>query len=308
MHKSIEVILKRNNFQSLEDMFAALGYGSISVSKVFSRLRDDYIRNISEEERRALGYRVTADGNVAYSPQEIPIELGKADQTRNVKGTKSKQPAQPEPQKQVLSIDGATLTALGADPHQTAVPGAKPNDAIAHAASAKPSRNARADAARRAHSSDVVVVNGLDTIITHISNCCHPIFGDEIIGYITQEKGVGIHKVTCNNIQNIIRNRGVSQKAEERYQRLVAVQWLSKAKFSTYEVCLVIVAVKRPGLIMDVIDKMNSEKIDVDKINTVLTGPEARLYANINISSREQLDRICEKLLQVKDVIEVNRN
>ena len=47
---------------------------------------------------------------------------------------------------------------------------------------------------------------------------------------------------------------------------------------------------------------------ETDKINTVLTGDEARLYANINISSREQLDRICEKLLQVKDVIEVNRN
>ncbi len=307
MHKSIEIILKRNNFQSLDDMFAALGYGSISVSKVFSRLRDDYIRNISEEERRALGYRVTADGNVAYSPQEIPIELGKADQTRNSKG--SKKNAQPESSKQVLSIDGATINALGADPHQTVVPGTKGNDPIvAAAAGTKPSRNARADAARRAHSNDVVVVNGLDTIVTHISNCCHPIYGDEIIGYITQEKGVGIHKVTCNNIQNIMRNRDASPKAEERFHRLVAVKWLSKAKFSTYDVCLVIIALKRPGLIMDVIDKMNSEKIDVEKINTVLDGPEARLYANINISSREQLDRICDKLLQVKDVVDVIRN
>ena len=274
MHKSIEIILKRNNFQSLDDMFAALGYGSISVSKVFSRLRDDYIRNIPEEERRALGYRVTADGNVAYSPNELPIELGKADQTRNIKGAKSK-PA--ETSKQVLDYDVSKINALNVDPHQTAAPGTpKGNEAIAAAAAAKPSRGARTDSARRAQSNDAVVVNGLDSLVTHISKCCHPVFGDEIIGYVTQEKGVGIHKVSCKNIQNIIKNRGNSDRDEQRYQRLVEVTWLSKAKFSSYDVQLVVV--------------------------------EARIFVTINISGREQLDRTCERILRVKDVVDVIRN
>ena len=301
MHKSIETILKRNNFQSLDDMFAAMGYGSISVTKVFSRLRDDYIRNISEEERRALGYRVTADGNVAYSPQELPIELGKADQTRNAKGSRAKAP---ESSKQVLDYDVAKINALNTDPHQTAAPGTDP----LVASGVKPTRTARTDAARRANSNDAVVVNGLDSIATHISKCCHPVYGDEIIGYVTQEKGVGIHKVNCKNILNIIKNRENSQKDEEKYQRLVAVKWLSKAKFSSYDVQLVIVAMDRNGLLIDVLDKISEEKINIVKLNTVVDGPEARIFVTVNISGKEQLDRTCDRILRVKDVVDVIRN
>ena len=307
MHKSIEIILKRNNFQNLDDMFAALGYGSISVSKVFSRLRDDYIRNISEEERRALGYRVTADGNVAYSPNELPIELGKADQTRNSKSPKTKAP---ETSKQVVDYDVAKINALNTtDPHQTSAPGTpKGNEALAAAAAAKPTRGARSDAARRAQSNDAVVVNGLESIATHISKCCHPVYGDEIIGYVTQEKGVGIHKVNCKNILNIIKNRENSQKDEEKYQRLVAVRWLSKAKFSSYDVQLVVVAMDRNGLLIDVLDKISEEKINIVKLNTVVDGPEARIFVTINVSGREQLDRTCDRILRVKDVVDVIRN
>lgn len=306
MHKAIEVILKRNNFTSLEDMFAALGYGSISVSKVFSRLRDDYIRNIPEEERRALGYRVTADGNVAYSPNELPIELGKADQTRNSKNTKAKTP---ETNKQVVDYDVAKINALALDPHQTTVPGTpKGVEALNNAASSKQSKGTKSNSARRVHNNDAVVVNGLDTIATHISKCCHPVFGDEIIGYVTQEKGVGIHKVNCKNIMNIIKNRQNSQKDEEKYQRLVAVKWLSKAKFSNYDVQLVVVAMDRNGLLIDVLDKINEEKINIVKLNTVVDGPEARIFATVNVSGREQLDRTCERILRVKDVVDVIRN
>ena len=308
MHKSIETILKRNNFQSLDDMFAALGYGSISVSKVFSRLRDDYIRNIPEEERRALGYRVTADGNVAYSPNELPIELGKADQTRNIKGSKSK-PA-PDSSKQVVDYDVSKINALNTvDPHQTSAPGTpRGNDAIAAAAAAKPSRGTRTDNARRSQSSDTVIVSGFDSIATHISKCCHPVYGDEIIGYVTQEKGVGIHKVSCKNIQNIIKNRENSERDEQKYQRLIGVEWLSKAKFSSYDVQLVVVAMDRNGLLIDVLDKIAEEKINIVKLNTVVDGPEARIFVTVNISGREQLDRTCERILRVKDVVDVIRN
>lgn len=308
MHKSIETILKRNNFQSLDDMFAALGYGSISVSKVFSRLRDDYIRNIPEEERRALGYRVTADGNVAYSPNELPIELGKADQTRNIKGSKSK-PA-PDSSKQVVDYDVSKINALNTvDPHQTSAPGTpRGNDAIAVAAAAKPSRGTRTDNARRSQSSDTVIVSGFDSIATHISKCCHPVYGDEIIGYVTQEKGVGIHKVSCKNIQNIIKNRENSERDEQKYQRLIGVEWLSKAKFSSYDVQLVVVAMDRNGLLIDVLDKIAEEKINIVKLNTVVDGPEARIFVTVNISGREQLDRTCERILRVKDVVDVIRN
>ena len=309
MHKSIETILKRNNFSNLDDMYAAIGYGSISVTKVFSRLRDDYIRNCTEEERTALGYRITADGNVVYSPQDIPIELGKFDQTRTAKGVKGK-PATPETTKQVASYDVSKLGMLNTDPHQ-------PTTAAAIRAGVKPEgladqgrsgRNTAASAAKRTHSSDEVIVDGLEAISTHISKCCHPVFGDDIIGFITREKGVGIHKTTCKNIQNIMSRKNDTQKDEERYQRLVAVHWLSKAKFSSYDVQLIVEATDRNRLLLDVLDKINEEKINIVKLNTVVDGTEARIYVTVNISGKEQLDRTVSRIETVRDVIRVIRN
>ncbi|MBR5180640.1 MAG: bifunctional (p)ppGpp synthetase/guanosine-3',5'-bis(diphosphate) 3'-pyrophosphohydrolase [Clostridiales bacterium] len=308
MHKAIEAILKRNNFSSLDDMYAAIGYGSISVNKVFSRLRDDYIRNCSEEERSELGYRITADGNVVYSPMDLPLELGKFDQNRTGKG-KGKT-ATPETTKQVASYDVTKLGVINTDPHQAASAaairaGVKPEDLTEQT---KSSKSASANAARRTHSSDEVIVDGIEAIATHISKCCHPVFGDDIIGFITREKGVGIHKTSCKNIQNIMARKNESIKDLERYQRLVTVHWLSKAKFSSYDVQLIVEAVDRSRLLLDVLDKINEEKINIVKLNTVVDGNNAKIYVTVNISGKEQLDRTVARIETVKDVTGVIRN
>ena len=309
MHKAIETILKRNNFTSLDDMYAAIGYGSISVNKVFSRLRDDYIRNCSEEERTALGYRITADGNIVYSPQDIPLELGKFDQSRTGKGGKGKA-VTPETTKQVASYDVSKLGVMNTDPHQ-------PTSAAAIRSGVRPEalgdqgktgRNTTVSAAKRTHSSDEVVVDGLEAIATHISKCCHPVYGDDIVGFITREKGVGIHKTSCKNILNIISRKGESQKDDERYQRLVTVHWLSKAKYSSYDVQLIVEATDRSRLLLDVLDKINEEKINIVKLNTVVDGTDAKIYVTVNISGKEQLDRTVARIETVKDVTGVIRN
>ncbi len=308
MHKSIENILKRNNFSSLDDMYAAIGYGSINVTKVFSRLRDDYIRNCTDEERAELGYRITADGNIVYSPQDLPFELGKFDQSRTGK-TKGK-PATPETSKQVASYDVSKLGVMNTDPHQATSAaairaGVKPEDL---AEQTKPGRKATATAAKRMHNSDEVVVDGLEAIVTHISKCCHPVYGDDIIGFITREKGVGIHKTSCKNILNIINKKGESVKDDERYQRLVTVHWQSKAKFSSYDVQLIVCATDRNRLLLDVLDKINEEKINIVKLNTVVDGTDAKIYVTVNISGKEQLDRTISRIETVRDVTEVIRN
>lgn len=310
MHRSIEVILKRNNFSSLDDMYAAIGFGSISVTKVFSRLRDDYIRNCPEEERIELGYRITADGNVVYSPQDIPLELGKFDQTRTAKGAKSVKgkPATPETTKQVASYDVTKLGVMNTDPHQSTTAAAIRAGVRPEGISEIAGRGNMTSAAKHARSNDEVIVDGLEAIATHISKCCHPVFGDDIIGFITREKGVGIHKTSCKNILNIINKKGETLKDDERYQRLVNVRWLSKAKFSSYDVQLIVEATDRSRLLLDVLDKINEEKINIVKLNTVVDGTEARIYVTVNISGKEQLDRTVARIETVKDVNRVIRN
>ena len=64
----METVLRKQSFSTADDMFAAVGYGGIPASKIISRLKDEYIKSLPEEERFNLGYRVTSGGQVVYSP------------------------------------------------------------------------------------------------------------------------------------------------------------------------------------------------------------------------------------------------
>ena len=69
----IDPILRRYTLNSLDDLYAAIGYGGISAGKIIPRLRDEHIRNLPEEDRIKLGYRISPTGQLVYSPQTSPL-------------------------------------------------------------------------------------------------------------------------------------------------------------------------------------------------------------------------------------------
>lgn len=62
----IDALLQRSHFNTMDNLYAAIAYGGIPVSKCIPKLRDEYIRSLSEEERAELGYRVGSNGRVLY--------------------------------------------------------------------------------------------------------------------------------------------------------------------------------------------------------------------------------------------------
>ncbi|HHV41953.1 MAG TPA: bifunctional (p)ppGpp synthetase/guanosine-3',5'-bis(diphosphate) 3'-pyrophosphohydrolase [Clostridiaceae bacterium] len=64
-------LLKRYSLNSLDDLYAIVGYGGLSAARIVPRLRDDYILSLTDDERADLGYRVTKSGHVQYAPQSI---------------------------------------------------------------------------------------------------------------------------------------------------------------------------------------------------------------------------------------------
>ena len=70
----LEVVLKRYNFNTLDDIYAAIGYGGLSAGKIVPRLRDEHIRKLSDDERFKLGYRISSGGQVVYSPASTVVE------------------------------------------------------------------------------------------------------------------------------------------------------------------------------------------------------------------------------------------
>ncbi len=66
----LQPILKRYSLKTADDLFAVIGHGSsgITAAKIVPKLRDEYIKTLSEEERTRLGYRIGDNGQVLYNP------------------------------------------------------------------------------------------------------------------------------------------------------------------------------------------------------------------------------------------------
>ncbi len=148
-------------------------------------------------------------------------------------------------------------------------------------------------------SSSQINVRGVDNLLTTIANCCKPVPGDEIIGFITRGKGVSIHRRDCASIINF---------NEEDRARLIDVEWGGEIAES-YPVTLIINTVDRQGLLNDVINTLASEKVNVLAMNTLSDKKEqtARMAISIEIHDLQQLTRVMDKIGQLPNVINVMR-
>lgn len=80
--KYYEPILQSHSFSKLDDLYAAIGYGGITIGRVVPKLKNNYLRSLSEEDRNKLGYRINSKGELVYSPDSV---LTKEDLIRQAK-------------------------------------------------------------------------------------------------------------------------------------------------------------------------------------------------------------------------------
>ena len=94
-----------------------------------------------------------------------------------------------------------------------------------------------------AHSSNGVVVKGLDDILVRLSRCCNPVPGDEILGFVTRGRGVSVHRADCPNAKDLKKDPN----------RIIDVQWEGESTAaSLYKVEIHIEALDRINLLLDV--------------------------------------------------------
>lgn len=141
----------------------------------------------------------------------------------------------------------------------------------------------------------VYVTNAGDIAIT-LGNCCTPIPGDEIIGYITKGKGITVHRKDCPNI------------AKEK-TRLIEVFWKDNLEKSTYPVDIKIECYERANLVVDIMSVLSQKKITVTSLNAVLHQQQntSTISVTIYVSNAVVLRDIINNLLNVKSVYEVTR-
>lgn len=142
-------------------------------------------------------------------------------------------------------------------------------------------------------------VQGVGNLLTYMANCCKPIPGDDIIGYITRGQGVAIHRKDCPNIVH---------SSDFQQQRLIPVTWGQKMR-EKYSVDIAITAYDRDYIIRDITQLLSTEKIPLQAINSVVDKNEhiAHVSLTVEIDSLAPLSRILSRLQQIPNVIEVKR-
>ena len=142
-------------------------------------------------------------------------------------------------------------------------------------------------------------VQGVGNLLTHFAVCCIPLPGDEIVGYITQGKGVAIHRTDCGNILRL---------EIERVERLVQVDW-GGAVDDGFEVEVEIFAVDRQGLLHDVSQVLTDIGVNVLATSTQSDTDEHSAYMRfrLQINDVRQLSYVLTKISMVPNITDVRR-
>jgi GTP pyrophosphokinase len=142
-----------------------------------------------------------------------------------------------------------------------------------------------------------VVVEGVGNLQTSIAKCCKPMPGEAIVGYLTRDHGVTIHRRACSFIVRL---------PESRHNRILSAHWGNNQNVRT-DVDIEVEAHDRQGLLRDISDLFAREKVNAVKANTMSRNNLALMQFSIEISSLEQLSRLLALIQHVPNVIVARR-
>ena len=146
------------------------------------------------------------------------------------------------------------------------------------------------------HSNCGVIVPGVDTIAVSLANCCRPIPGDPIIGYISKGQGVKVHRADCPNILN-------------EKKRLIPVQWEEGLDEKQYEVNLVVHSDDRNYLLSDIVTTLQQCNVYLKHVDSAVDegNLEATTKLTVAVKNAAHLQNLIANLKKVRSVNEVVR-
>ncbi len=147
-----------------------------------------------------------------------------------------------------------------------------------------------------------IVVKGITDISVRFSKCCSPVPGDEIVGFVTRGRGISVHRTDCINIINL---------PEIERARLIEADWQESEQGTEgekYFAEITIYAKNRNGLLADISKAITEKDIDILSMNTRTNKQGvATMQTSFEISSREELNRIIDKIRTIDSVVDIER-
>jgi len=141
----------------------------------------------------------------------------------------------------------------------------------------------------------IVEIDGIDNVLVKISNCCLPMPGDAIGGFITAGRGVSVHKAECRNL------------LEADPHRRVSVRWTKDA--AGHKAKVQVIAQNSKGLLVAICNQVTAENADILDVeaHSSKTSIEATIDLVLEVTDKEHLSVILQRLMHVRGVLKARR-
>ncbi|MDJ0879356.1 MAG: GTP diphosphokinase [Halieaceae bacterium] len=144
-----------------------------------------------------------------------------------------------------------------------------------------------------------VQVQGIGNLLSHLAGCCKPVPGDGIIGFITQGRGVSVHRRDCSRLLHL---------QMEHPERIIEVSWGSSDRRGSYEVDIGIEAYDRPGLLRDITELLAAARINVLSINTSTSSQHiATMRLRVEVPDLGFLGKLLNRISGLNNVMSARR-
>lgn len=215
----LQTIVQRQRLNSVDDLYAAIGYGGVSMAKLVQRIKEEQLRNHKEQQ---------AVQSLAADPQENIAENNRRSRRKGI------------------------------------------------------------------------IVEGVDNCLVKFAQCCNPLPGDPIIGFVTRGFGVSIHKQDCINVIN-------NMDSPENKNRWIKASWAG-VDDSTYRATIDVIAEDRITIFADITTAIAANHIPLQELNAHhLKNGNTNLVVTVEIAGMEQLSNVMTRLQKIPGVISVER-
>lgn len=165
----------------------------------------------------------------------------------------------------------------------------------------KPAFSNVVDKPRKASSSNGIIVEGIDNCLIKMANCCSPLPGEEIVGFITRGHGLSIHKRNCVNVPLDIENC-------PEPERWIKAYWDENVKIETKST-LDVYAIDRDGVVLDITSTLMNMHVKIHSINArPINDGNCLTTLTVAVNSKEHLDNITRIIKKIDGVYHIERS
>jgi len=143
-------------------------------------------------------------------------------------------------------------------------------------------------------------VEGLDDMLVRLAQCCTPVPGDEITGFVTRGRGVSVHRVGCANAGSLM---------EEQATRMIEVDWDGEGQFNnTFTAGIEVVALDRSKLLADVATALVEQRVNIVSCETITSADrEAKMRFEFELANGTHLDSVINCIKGIDSVYDAYR-